>query len=76
MSGISRPLQHSVITFVGGSTFKTEVPACVTQGIGYIDYIKSFQQPIFSQAEVDACSSFSKAAMGYHHDVSEAQRRN
>ncbi|KSW24322.1 MULTISPECIES: NERD domain-containing protein [unclassified Pseudomonas] len=45
---------HSVITFVGGSTFMTEVPACVTLGIGFIDYIKSFQKPVFSQAEVDA----------------------
>ncbi|SNT03278.1 nuclease-related domain-containing protein [Pseudomonas segetis] len=45
---------HSVITFVGGSTFKTAVPANVTQGIGFIRYIKSFQQPLFSEAEVDA----------------------
>lgn len=45
---------HSVITFIGGSTFKTEVPTCVTQGTGFIDYIKSFQLPVFSQAEVDA----------------------
>ncbi|MDH4653469.1 MULTISPECIES: nuclease-related domain-containing protein [unclassified Pseudomonas] len=43
---------HSVITFVGGSTFKTEVPANVTRGIGFIRYIKSFQQPVFSEAEV------------------------
>lgn len=43
-----------MITFVGGSTFKTEVPANVTQGIGFIRYIKSFQQPLFSAAEVDA----------------------
>jgi len=43
-----------VITFVGGSTFKTEVPANVTQSIGFIRYIKSFQQPVFSEAEVDA----------------------
>jgi len=45
---------HSVITFVGGSTFKTEVPANVTQGTGFIRYIKSFQQAVFSEAEVDA----------------------
>ena len=31
---------HSVITFVGGSTFKTEVPDNVTQGIGFIRYTK------------------------------------
>ncbi|MGM3422788.1 NERD domain-containing protein [Pseudomonas benzopyrenica] len=45
---------HSVITFVGGTTFKTKVPANVTQGIGFIRYIRSFQQPVFSEAEVDA----------------------
>jgi len=45
---------YSVITFMGGSTFKTEVPTCVTQGVGFIDYIKSFQLPVFSQAEVNA----------------------
>lgn len=52
--GINPEHLHSVITFVGGSTFKTEVPAKVTQGIGFIRYIKSFQQPLFSEAEVDA----------------------
>jgi len=30
------------------------VPANVTQGIGFIRYIQSFQQPVFSAAEVDA----------------------
>jgi hypothetical protein len=52
--GVKPEHLHSVITFVGGSTFKTEVPANVTQGIGFIRYIQSFQQPIFSEAEVDA----------------------
>lgn len=52
--GVNPEHLHSVITFVGGSTFKTEVPANVTQGIGFIRYIKSFQQPVFSAAEVDA----------------------
>ncbi|MBD9653756.1 NERD domain-containing protein [Pseudomonas sp. PDM12] len=52
--GISPEHLHSVITFVGGSTFKTEVPANVTQGIGFVRYIKSFQQPVFSETEVDA----------------------
>lgn len=51
--GVNPEHLHSVITFVGGSTFKTEVPANVTQGIGFIRYIKSFQQPVFSAAEVD-----------------------
>lgn len=45
---------HSVITFVGGSTLKTDMPANVTQGIDFIGYIKSFRQPVFSAPEVDA----------------------
>ena len=52
--GVNPEHLHSVITFVGGSTFKTEVPTNVTQGIGFIRYIKSFQQPVFSATEVDA----------------------
>ncbi|MAB25692.1 NERD domain-containing protein [Pseudomonas neustonica] len=52
--GLNPQHLHSVITFVGGSTFKTELPANVTQGIGFIRYIKSFQQRVFSEAEVAA----------------------
>ena len=52
--GVKPEHLHSVITFVGGSSFKTEIPANVTQGIGFIRYIKSFQQPVFGEAEVDA----------------------
>ncbi|NWB89221.1 nuclease-related domain-containing protein [Pseudomonas gingeri] len=52
--GVSAAHLHSVITFIGGSTFKTQMPTNVTQGIGFIRYIKSFQQRVFSEAEVDA----------------------
>ncbi len=52
--GVSSEQLHSVITFIGGSTFKTQMPANVTQGIGFIRYIKSFQQRVFTEAEVDA----------------------
>jgi hypothetical protein len=34
--GASPEHLHSIIIFVGGSTFKTEVPANVTHGIGFI----------------------------------------
>ena len=44
---------HSVITFVGDSTFKTEMPANVTQGSKFIRYMKSFEQPVFSEADVE-----------------------
>lgn len=52
--GVDMAHLHSVITFVGGSTFKTAMPAHVTQGIGFVRYIKSFQAPVFSEAAVAA----------------------
>ncbi|MEN0107459.1 MAG: topoisomerase DNA-binding C4 zinc finger domain-containing protein, partial [Pseudomonas sp.] len=52
--GVSPEHLHSVITFVGGSTFKTEVPANVTEDVGFIRFIKSFQQTVFAEVEVDA----------------------
>lgn len=52
--GLTPEHLHSVITFVGGSAYKNQVPANVTQGISFIRYIKSFQQQIFAAAEVDA----------------------
>lgn len=38
----------SLITFVGDSTFKTPMPENVTQGIGFIRYIKNKQQIVLS----------------------------
>ena len=43
---------HSLVVFVGRSTFKTEMPENVTYGMGYIRYIKSRQQRVLSPAEV------------------------
>lgn len=43
---------HSVVAFVGKSTFKLPMPANVTQGMGYITYIKAFREPVLSAAEV------------------------
>ena len=43
---------HSVIVFVGDSTFKTEMPENVTYGGGYIRYIKSKKQPVLTELEV------------------------
>jgi hypothetical protein len=45
---------HSVVTFVGGSTFKTPMPENVTQGGRFIGYIKSFRDPVFSETAVEA----------------------
>ena len=43
---------HSVIVFVGGSTFKTEMPASVTCGGGCARFILSFTQPVFDDQQV------------------------
>jgi len=39
---------HSVIAFVGESTFKTKMPDNVTHGVDYIRYIKSKTEPVLS----------------------------
>ena len=43
---------HSVIAFIGEATFKTSMPKNVTRGVGYVGYIKSFQDVVFSDDEV------------------------
>jgi hypothetical protein len=51
--GVAPERLHSVISFVGGSRFKTQMPVNVTEGMGFIRYIRSFRQPVFSEAEVE-----------------------
>jgi hypothetical protein len=43
----------SLIVFAGDSTFKTSMPENVTRPIGYIEYIKSKREILFSEYEVD-----------------------
>jgi predicted RNA-binding Zn-ribbon protein involved in translation (DUF1610 family) len=52
--GIGPEHLHSVIAFVGGTTFKTQMPANVTQGMRFIRYIKSFRDAVFNDEEVKA----------------------
>ncbi|MBD1554547.1 nuclease-related domain-containing protein [Pseudomonas typographi] len=52
--GLPRDQVHSVVAFVGPSTFKTPMPAHVTQGGGFVRYIRQFRQVVFSEAEVNA----------------------
>lgn len=54
--GIAAEHVHSVVVFSGNATFKTPMPANVTRGRGFVGYIKSFREPVFSQARVDAIS--------------------
>lgn len=44
---------HSVIVFVGDCAFKTPMPANVIRGIGFVRYIRSFRQPVFSVAQME-----------------------
>lgn len=50
--GLDKHQVHSVIVFVGDSTFKTQMPENVRQGWSYIKYIKSKKQPIFTESQV------------------------
>jgi len=43
---------HSLVVFVGDSTFKTPMPENVTYGYGYIRYIKSKTQRVLSDQQV------------------------
>lgn len=48
---------HSVIVFAGDSTFKSPMPANVTQGGGYLRYIQSFRESVLSDAQVQRAIS-------------------
>lgn len=50
--GLNEQQVHSVIVFVGDSTFKTEMPENVTYGRGYARYIKSKKTPVLSESQV------------------------
>jgi len=52
--GLSDSQMHSVVVFVGDSTFKTSMPENVTRGFGYIRYIKSKKGRVLSAKEVAA----------------------
>lgn len=51
--GLTEGQIHSVVVFVGDSTFKTDMPANVTYGGGYARYIKSKTQIVLTREKVD-----------------------
>lgn len=53
---------HSVVVFVGDSTFKTSMPANVTKGFGYVRYIKSKKDRVLSSEQV--AEALEKVASG------------
>jgi len=50
--GLGDQQVHSVVVFVGGSTFKTPLPENVTHGLGYVRYIKSKKDFVLSPEQV------------------------
>jgi len=50
--GLNEQQVHSVVVFVGDSTFKTEMPANVTYGGGYARYIKSKTTRVLTESQV------------------------
>jgi predicted RNA-binding Zn-ribbon protein involved in translation (DUF1610 family) len=44
---------HSVVVFVGDSTFKAAMPKNVTHGMGYVRYIKSITEPVLTTNQVN-----------------------
>ena len=54
--GLNDQQIHSVIVFIGDSTFKTEMPENVIYGGRYLQYIKSKKQAVLSESEVNEIS--------------------
>ena len=52
MLGVSQETLFSVIVFIGDSQFKTKMPENVTYARGSINYIKSKQKELLSEAQV------------------------
>ncbi len=51
--GLNDQQIHSVIVFIGDSTFRTDMPENVTSSGGYIRYIKSKTKPVLTESEVN-----------------------
>ncbi len=60
--GLGDHQMHSVVVFVGDSTFKTSMPDNVTRGLGYVRYIKSKQEAVLSPEQV--AEALEKVASG------------
>ncbi|WP_182026335.1 nuclease-related domain-containing protein [Vibrio rotiferianus] len=56
--GCSEEHLHSVIVFIGDSTFKTEMPPNVTYARGSIRYIQQFNDVVFSDKDYSRLTEF------------------
>lgn len=62
LAGISAERMHSVVVFRGDCSLKTKVPPNVLTG-GYITYVKSKREVLFTEAEVKRIVAAIKAGM-------------
>ena len=83
--GLNDEQIHSVIVFVGDSTFKTDMPANVTHGGGYIRHIKSLKKvvldgrripEIINQIEAEKLVQSLKTDYDHKKHVSQIVRDN
>jgi len=62
--GLDSALIHSVVVFIGDSTFKTPMPPNVTYARGCTDYVKSKKIAVLSQERVTRiCADISRGAL-------------
>ena len=52
VTGLESDRVHSVVVFVGDSTFKTPMPSNIVHGGGLVRFIKSYKEPILSEEDV------------------------
>lgn len=65
---------HSVVVFAGASKFKSPMPPNVTQGGGYITYIRLFREPVFAESDVSVLAE--KIQSGLLEKSRETSRRH
>jgi restriction system protein len=65
---------HSVVVFTGSAKLKTKMPVNVTRSGGYVTYIKSFQEVVLSEADVQ--EAFTKIQTGRLAPTRETNREH
>lgn len=68
---------HSVVVFVGESTFKTAMPSNVLQGREWISYVKSFHEEVMSSVKMQRiCRTLEQHALVPSRKTDAAHVRN
>lgn len=62
--GVPRGAVRTVVAFVGDARLKTEMPANVTVGAGFVSYVRSFREPILSHDQkLAACRAIESGGL-------------